>query len=102
MSTVVMSKQRFIEYLQKQLDNKDVILLTQDMSGSVSLVKKRNTKTVQFDFAADVFASKDGVGHIAFGKTPVAAFCICKAGDVTKETLEMVKKGDELYLKNKG
>ncbi len=97
MSTITFSKKRFIQFLEQQLDNDDIILMTQDLEGSLSVAKKRNVKKITFGFAADAF-KQEGVGHIAFGKTPMVAFSICKETDVSDQTIQMVKESDEKYL----
>lgn len=87
-----MNKRKFIDWLEKQLTDEQVILMSQDLTGSLTYTKKRNEKKVSFAFAADAFSSKDGVGHIAFGKTPMVAFSVCEKEDVSKETLEILDK----------
>lgn len=88
MATQIQNKKGFLTWLENELDDNDVILITTDIE-DVSLKKKRNSKQVKFDFAADAFKSKDDVGHIAFRKTPVVAFSVASKEDVSEETASM-------------
>lgn len=92
MATVVMNKKKLLEWLDKQLTDKQIVLMSQDMTGDVKVSKKRNEKSVTFGFAADAFKTKDCVGHIAFKKTPMVAFSVCEEADVSEETLGIYKK----------
>lgn len=98
MATTTFSKARFIQFLEKQLDENDIVLMTQDLEGNLSVTPKRNVKKVMFGFAADAFKRKEDIGHIVFGETPVAAFCICKKKDVSDDTYNMVLEGDKKFL----
>ncbi|MFI0427756.1 MAG: hypothetical protein ACH34V_12465 [Flavobacterium sp.] len=91
MATTIMNKRKFIDWLEKQLTDKQIILMTQDMTGSVSVNQKRNEKKVTFAFAADAYKRKDDIGHIAFGQTPMVAFSVCEKEHVSTETLKMIK-----------
>lgn len=91
--TLIATKKRFIEYLEKQIKDDEFVVLTQTLSGNMSVNKKRNSKTMQFDFAADAFA-QEGLGHIMFGKTPVVAICICPPEFISEQALEKVKKAE--------
>lgn len=85
-----MNKRKFIDWLEKQLTDKQIILMTQDMTGSVSVNQKRNEKKITFAFAADAYKRKDDIGHIAFGQTPMVAFSVCEKEHVSTETLKMI------------
>jgi hypothetical protein len=93
--TLVASKKRFLEYLDKQIKDDEVIVLTNHLSGQVSASKKRNTKSVTFDFAGDAFSRPEDIGHIAFGKTPVLAVCICKREDIADKAFEQLEKAEK-------
>lgn len=97
MATVTFSKKRFIQFLEQQLDEDDIILMTKDLEGSISVAKKRNVKKITFGFAADAF-KQEGVGHIFYGKTPMVAFSICKNTDVSDHVIQMKKESDEKFL----
>lgn len=89
MATKVMNKKKFIEWLDKQITDDQIILLSQDLEGNLTVNKKRNVKKVTFGFAADAFKRKNDIGHFAFGKTPVLAFSVCEKSDVTEETIKL-------------
>jgi len=89
MATVVLNKRKFIEWLEKQLTDDQVILMTQDIAGQLKYVKKRNETQIPFAFAADCWKHQNGVGHIAYGKTPVVAFGVSEKNEVSEETLKM-------------
>lgn len=97
MSTVVMSKKRFIQWVGEQLDEDKIILVSTDKSGSITYVKKRNAKSVQFDFAADSFVSTD-IRDLAF-ECPTFCVAVCRPDHLTQETNDMVQIGDKKYLK---
>lgn len=97
MSTVVMSKKRFLHYLDCQLKDNDIMLVTVDKSGSVQYKKKTNAKSVQFDFAADCFSSKEDIRDL-LTEVPTFAIAICQKKHLTKDTFDIVKIGDEKYL----
>jgi len=97
MSTVVMSKKRFLHYLDGQISDNDVMLVTVDKSGSIKYTKKTNSKSVQFDWAADCFESKDDIRDF-LTTIPTFGVAICKKEHLTKDTFDMVKIGDEKYL----
>lgn len=92
MATLVLTKKKFLTWLNKELENDQVILVSPDLTGEMSLNKKRNEKKVSFAFAADSFKEQDGIGHFAFGKTPVMAFTICKKTDLSDDTLKLLSK----------
>ena len=92
MATMAMNKSKFIEWLGKQLTDEQIILVTQDMTGSVTVNTKKNSKKVTFAFAADAFRRAGDIGHIAFGQTPVVAFSVCEKSDVSEETLKLLQE----------
>lgn len=96
MATKIMTKKGFLEFIDKAMKENDIVIWTADLTGSTSVHKKSNQKKVTFSFAADAFKDA-GVGHIAFGQTPVVAFSICKKKDVSEGAyallLEQEKSG---------
>ena len=89
MSTLALSKANFLKSLSEQLNEDDIILFTQDLEGNLSVSKNNKTKKMTFAYSADAFTDK-GIGHIAFGKTPVFSFCLCKKTDVTPKVHEIL------------
>jgi hypothetical protein len=89
MPTQVTNKKMFIDMLNKQLTDDDIILITRDLGNTIKVIEKRNTKQVTFEFAADSFKRKGDIGHFAFGKTPVIAFSICSKDEASDETIEI-------------
>jgi len=89
MATTIMTKKKYIEYLSKQLNDNDIILMTQEGT-EVEVVKKRNEKNIKMSFAADAFKKADCVGDIGTGKVPVLAIAICKEEHCSDETLKML------------
>lgn len=77
-------------WLDKQLTDDHTIVMSQELTGEMSVKPKKNEKRVTFAFAADSFKRKDDVGHIAFGETPMIAFAVCKDKDLSEETKKMV------------
>jgi hypothetical protein len=67
MPTYVHTKQSFIEFIQKVIEDDKVIVVSNEMSGSLTASKKNGTK-IQHVFAPSCFKD-EGVGHIAFGKS---------------------------------
>lgn len=97
MPTTIMNKRKFINWLEKQLTDEQIILMTQDITGTVSVNKKKNEKKVTFGFAADAFKRKGDIGHIAFGQTPMVAFSVCEKTDVSEETLDILNSEVKIY-----
>ena len=95
MATTLMTKRKFIDWLEKQLTDEQIIVMSQELTGSVSVNKRKNEKKVTFGFAADAFKQKDDIGHIAFGQTPMVAFSVCEKTDVSDETLKLLAEGDK-------
>lgn len=93
MSTIILTKAGFIKWLEKEVKEDELILMTQDINGTLMYKKRDNAKVVPFAFAANAFKSQDGVDHIAFGKTPVVGFAICKREDLSEQTLKVLKEG---------
>lgn len=89
MATTIMTKKKYLEYLNKQLKDSDIILMTQEGT-EVEVVKKRNEKNIKMSFAADAFKKADCVGDIGTGKVPVLAIAICKQEHCSDETLKML------------
>lgn len=100
MATTVMNKRRFIDWLEKQLTDEQVVLMTQELTGNLTYTKKRNEKKVSFAFAADCFKKAEDVSHIAYGKTPMVAFSVCEKEDVSEDTLKFLE--DSLDKKKNG
>lgn len=90
MNTQIFSKDKFIQMLQNELKEDQIIVLTAELEGTISLNKKRNVKKVTFGFAADAFKMKDDIRHFAFGKTPVLAFSVVNREDASDLSLSLV------------
>lgn len=91
MATQITTKSGFIKWLTDGLEDDDIIILTSDHVGEISVKPKLNQMKIPFSFAADSFKRKDTVGDFAFGRIPTLAFAICKQEDASQETLNMIK-----------
>ena len=92
MATKVMDKKFFLTWLEKQIDDNEIILFSQDLTGEASVSKKRNEKKVSFAFAADAFKNKDTIGDIVFGKIPIFSIAVCKEEQLSEDTINLIKK----------
>lgn len=89
MPTYIYSKKDFINYLEKQLTDKDVVVLTNELSGNLSISKKNGLK-LSHVYAPNSFKD-EGVGHIAFGKSHPLGMIITdkeRLSDVSKAFLD--------------
>lgn len=89
---LVASKKRFMEWIDAQIKDEEVIVITNNVGGNLSASAKTNRKNVTLSFPADAFARPNDVGHIAFGKTPVVALCICAPEHISETALELIDK----------
>lgn len=90
MATKILTKQDFICWLDKEITDGQIILMTRDLTGHATVTSKTNEKKVTFSFAADAFKKSESVGDIAFGITPVLAFAVCDKKDVSDNSLELL------------
>lgn len=90
MNTIVTNKRQFLSWIKKQLDNKDIILMTQNISGTCEYRKKTNEKRITFSFAANTFVEKESVGDLAFGKIPTLAITVCNKKQIAPESLKLI------------
>jgi hypothetical protein len=89
MPTYIYSKKDFITYLEKQLTDKDVVVLTTELSGNLSMSKKNGLK-LSHVYAPNCFKD-EGLGHIAFGKSHPLGIIITgkeRLSDVSKRFLD--------------
>lgn len=99
---LVASKKKFMEWIDAQIKDDEFIVITNSIGGNFSASAKTNRKTVSFAFAADAFARKSDVGHIAFGKTPVLALCICSSDDISADALKLIEQAESAEEANNG
>lgn len=92
MATQIGNKKLLLEWIEKEVKDDDIILLSQDYVGEISVNQKLNQKKIPFAFAADAFKRKDDIGHIAYGETPMVAFCVVKHEHASEETIETYNK----------
>ena len=95
MATHIISKKAFIESLEKQIKDDDVVVLSPDLQNA-SVKKKKNEKHVTFRFVADTFKQPDDVKHLFFNTTPAVAFLICSLQDLSDETVTLYKEEAKL------
>lgn len=97
--TKILTKTEFLEILGNSIEDGEIILLTADKVGNISVAKKQNSKKVTFSYAADAFKSADDIRDIAFGQVNVLSFAICKKEYVSERALELLieanKKNNE-------
>lgn len=94
MTTIVANKKDFLAYLDSQISDTEILVLTTAFSGTVEgATKKRNSKKVGgFEFNAAAFSQTDSIGHIYKGKSPFAVI-VCEAKDISETGLEIAKTG---------
>lgn len=97
--TNVLTKTDLFKILVEAIDDDEIILLSPDKVGSITVSKKQNSKKVTFSYAADAFKAPDDIRDIAFNQVQVLSFAICKKEYVSVKALELLeeatKKTDE-------
>lgn len=91
--TTIFNKQRLIDWINRNVKETDIVLMTMDMTGSVSVNKKNNEKKVGFAFAADAFEAKDDVRDLAFRLTPSLALVIANPKYISEDSKQMLEEG---------
>ncbi len=92
MATKILTKQEFVKFINENVEDDEFVLFSADMVGSLKVVKKRNIKEVTFGYAADAFKESDGIGHFAFGRTPVVSFSVCNKSQLSQSSLDLIAK----------
>ncbi len=88
------TKKKFLELIENQIDDDDVVVLSTDLCGTISASKKQNSQKVGFVFAADIFAQPDDIGHIAFGETSAIGLLICKEKQLSADVIKKLKRNE--------
>lgn len=88
-NTLVFTKKEFIDNMKELIGDKEIIICTQNIVGTLQ-VKKKN-KIIPFGFVASAFKHQDGVGDIWFNKVHPFSFCICPPEEVSEETMNAIK-----------
>ncbi len=103
--TNILTKTDFLEVIANAVGDDDIILLSNELVGNVSVSKKTNSKKVTFSYAADAFKEADSIADIAFRKVNTLSFAICNKEFVSEEAKQMLsdstKKNDESVPKLK-
>lgn len=92
---LVANKKRFLEWIAAQIEDDDIVVVTNNLSGQLTASEKTNRKNVSLAFAADAFARPGDVGHIGFGKTPVVGLCICPPEFISENAKKMIAEAEE-------
>lgn len=86
MPTYIYNKKDLIDFINKEVSDNQVVVLTNELTGNLSLSKKNGIK-VTHQYAHDTF--KDiGIGHLAFNKSHALGIIIAD-----KERLSEKSKG---------
>ena len=92
MPTYTYSKKDFINFIEKQVKDDEIIVLTNEKTGNLSTSKKKGLQ-VNHAYAPEVF-SEEGVGHIAFGETTSLGILIAnekRISEAGKKAMELQK-----------
>ncbi len=90
MATIVFNKSRFLEWVARQIEEDELVLVSSDLTGNVTANQKKNEKKVTVAFTADTFRRKGDIGHIAFGQTPFFGTIICNRSEASPATIKML------------
>jgi hypothetical protein len=90
--TYIYTKDHFMKWLNKQIDDDEYVVFTSNLVGNVSVNAKRNVKKIQFGLAANAFKNAGDISHLAFGETPCVAVCIAKKESLSDDTLNLLKE----------
>jgi hypothetical protein len=81
--TYIYSKKDFIEFIQTQVKDDEVIVFSNSVTGNLSISKKVGIK-ITHQYAHTAF--KDvGIGHIAFGETQPIGVLIVKEKRISED-----------------
>lgn len=84
MPTYIYNKKDFIEFIETQVKEGEVIAFTNEMNGTLSFSKKKGT-IIPFQFAPDSFQDQ-GVGHIHFNESTPLGILIVKESRLTEQS----------------
>lgn len=95
MPTIHYTKKKFLEELDKLIQDDEHIILTNEVDGTIGLAKKKKLKKIPFVFASDAFAKQDTVSDLL--NMTLVSFIIAEDVDVADqfkhENNENIKKG---------
>ena len=83
MPTYIYSKKDFIEFIETQVKDNEVIVFTNEMSGNLSVSKKKGLQ-ITHQYSEKTFKDS-GVGHIAFGNTQAIGVLIAKQDEISED-----------------
>lgn len=89
MPTFIYTKKEFIAYLENQISKDEVIVLSNELTGNLSISKKGGIK-VSHAYSSETFIDK-GVGHIAFGKSCPLGIIVSKKERLSYFAKEQLK-----------
>lgn len=92
MATTIFNKKQILEWVDRNVKDDQLVLMTMDMTGSCTVSPKNNQKKVSFVFAADAFKAKDDIRDLAFRQTPSVCFAICDKMFVSEEAIKMLEE----------
>lgn len=88
MPTYVYSKEKFIEWLQKEVTEDQAIVFSNELTGNLTISARSGLK-LHHVFAHDVFKD-EGVGHIAFGKSLPLCLIIANKERLSESSLKLL------------
>lgn len=86
MPTYIYNKKDFLEFIDKQVGDDEVIVFTNELIGNISMSKKSGIKLTH-QYANDTFLD-EGIGHIAFGKSHPLGMIIAKQERLSNKAKE--------------
>jgi hypothetical protein len=86
--TTIFTKKEFIQMLQKALNDDQVVLLSRDVVGTLSVNQKKNQKTITFAYAADAFKESDTIADILSNRVSVCSFAFADRKNISDQSLQ--------------
>lgn len=83
MPTYVYQKKDFIEFIEQQVKDDEVIVFTNELTGNMSTSKKGGIK-ITHQYSEKAFKD-EGIGHIAFGETQPIGMLIAKEKRISED-----------------
>ncbi len=90
MPTYILSKKKFMEEMNKLIEDEQVVVLSNEMTGNLTISKKNGLKMSQV-FAHDVFKDQ-GIGHIFFGRTRGYGFFVSQNEELSENSKQIIKE----------
>jgi len=89
MGTIITSKRKFINMLNKQIKDDEIIIFTTEMNGEAYAASKRNPCIrLPFAFAGDAFKQSNSLNAVM--RNPCFAVTILPKSDISQQALDLV------------